>query len=164
MRLKLGIFRPSTESWHSCQTREKTVNQSTLSKQQKIQGAAAAVIALAAFLPWASIFGISANGISGDGQITLVVALVALAALATQTGLTGDFTLSRKLVLTAAILCAGVATLVGLFDMNEFAAIGLYLTLLAGIVMAAAIVWELRLGAPDATDAASSPEASDTST
>jgi len=118
----------------------------SLSKQQKIQGVAAAVIALAAFLPWASIFGLSASGINGDGQITLVLALVALAALATQTSLTGDFRLSHKLVLAATILCAGVGILVGLFDMNEFSAIGLYLTLIASIVMAAAIIWELRIG------------------
>ena len=50
------------------------------------------MIAVAAFLPWASIFGLSVNGISGDGKITLVfLALAALFGFATQTGLTGNF-------------------------------------------------------------------------
>ncbi len=117
-----------------------------LSLQQKIEGTSAAVIALAAFLPWVSIFGISANGISGDGKITLLLALAALFAFASQTGLTGEFTLAPKVVLGISIACAAIALFVAIADMNEFAAIGLYLTLIAGIVMAAAIVWEIRLG------------------
>ena len=117
-----------------------------LSLQQKIQASAAAVIALAAFLPWVSIFGISANGISGDGKITLILGLAALFGFATQTGLTGDFTLSPKVVLGISILCAAIALLVAIADMNEYAAIGLYLTLIASAVMAAAIIWQLRLG------------------
>jgi hypothetical protein len=117
-----------------------------LSLQQRIEGTAAAVIALAAFLPWVSIFGISANGINGDGKITLVLALAALFALATQTGITGDLTLAPGVVLGVVITCAAISFLVGIADMNEFAAIGIYLTLIGAIVMGAAVVWEIRLG------------------
>ena len=117
-----------------------------LSLQQKVQATAAVVIALAAFLPWASIFGLSVSGINGDGKITLILALGALFGFATRTGLTGDFTLAPKVVLGISILCATVSLLVGIADMNDFAAIGLYLTLIASIVMAAAIIWEIRLG------------------
>ena len=130
-----------------------------LSLQQKIEGTAAALIALAAFLPWVSVLGISANGITGDGKITLLVALAALFALATQTGLTGEFTLSPKVVLGTSIGCAAITLLVAIADMNEFAAIGLYLTLIAGLVMAAAIVWEIRIArlAPAASAAPPTP-------
>ena len=131
-----------------------------LTLQQKIQAAAAAVIAISAFLPWASIFGISASGINGDGQITLILALVALFALATQTNLTGGLTLPPKLVIAANIACAAVGILVGIADMSEFAAIGLYLTLLASLVMAAAIIWEIRLRRGATTDTAEIPPAS----
>jgi hypothetical protein len=134
-----------------------------LSLQQKIQASAAAVIALAAFLPWASIFGISVNGINGDGKITLILALAALVGLATQTGLTGDFTLAPKLVLGISILCAAIALLVAIVDMNEFAAIGLYLTLIASVVMAAAIIWEIRLGRAAPEPAETSPVAPEAS-
>jgi hypothetical protein len=36
--------------------------------------AAAGAVAIGSFLPWASIFGISAYGIQGDGVITLILA------------------------------------------------------------------------------------------
>ena len=132
-----------------------------LSLQQKIQATAAAVIALAAFLPWASIFGLSVNGISGDGKITLILALAALFGFATKTGVTGEFTLAPKVVLGISILCAAVAFLVGIADMNEFAAIGLYLTLIASLAMAAAIIWEIRLGrgAPASAETPAAAEA-----
>jgi hypothetical protein len=88
---------------------------------------AAAVTALAAFLPWASFLGYSRSGVSdgGDGIVTLIAALIGLVLL-----------WQRRLGWIGQLVPAAVTLLVALYDLNEagnLAAIGLYLTFLAGI-------------------------------
>src|SRR4051794_27045190 len=87
---------------------------------------AAAVTALAAFLPWASFLGYSRSGVSngGDGIVTLIAALIGLALL-----------WQRRLGWVGQLVPAAVTLIVALYDLNEagnLAAIGLYLTFLAG--------------------------------
>ena len=51
------------------------MNISRLSTPQRISAISILVVALAAFLPWVSIFGIGVSGIEGDGVITLAMAV-----------------------------------------------------------------------------------------
>ena len=60
-----------------------------LTVPQRISGVAILVVALGAFLPWASIFGISKIGIEGDGVITLVISVAGAVILAATTGVVG---------------------------------------------------------------------------
>ena len=96
-----------------------------------------AVVAVAAFLPWVSVLGLSVSGINGDGQITLVCALAGLLAYVLARG-------RRRLLLTIWSIGAALSVLVGVYDMSSVSAIGLYLTLLGGIGWAIATVWEFR--------------------
>lgn len=125
------------------------------STPQRVSGIAIIVVALAAFLPWASIFGISISGIRGDGVITLVLALVGGAALAVRVGLLDQVKVPSKAGLVVSLACAVLVALIGLVDMNGAAAIGLYLTLFGGIAWVVGAVWELRdaRAAADATAA-----------
>lgn len=113
-----------------------------LSAPQKLSVGAIAIVVLGAFLPWVSIFGSSVLGIEGDGVITLVLAIGGAVVLALG-GLIGKprFT-GRKADITALVL-AVVTALIGLMDMNGFAAIGLYLTLLGGLAWTAGAIWQL---------------------
>jgi hypothetical protein len=109
-------------------------------------GIAIVIVALSAFLPWVSILGISVVGIQGDGVITLGCAVVGAVMLALGTNLFGSAripTIAKNIV---SILGASVTTLVGLGDMNGFAAIGLYLTLLAGVAWLVAAIWDASAG------------------
>ncbi len=117
----------------------------TLSPPQKLAGGSMIVVAISAFLPWVSIFGISARGIEGDGAITLVCALVGLAVLALNAGAAGG-RLGRKPMLIVSGIAAVITALIGLADMNGAAAIGLYLTMFAGIAWVIAVIWDVRLG------------------
>ena len=101
------------------------------------------VVAVSAFLPWVSIFGISVSGIRGDGVITLMCAVVGLAVLGLRATNVGR-RISRKLVLAFSGIVAFITALVGLVDMNGAAAIGLYLTMFAGIAWVAAVIWDAR--------------------
>lgn len=125
------------------------------STPQRVSGIAIIVVALAAFLPWVSLFGISISGIRGDGAITLVLALLGAAALATRTGILDQVKIPGKAGLITSVVLAGLVSLIGLLDMNGAAAIGLYLTLFAGIAWVVGAVWELK----DANVLAASPEA-----
>ena len=49
---------------------------------------------------------------------------------------------------------AGVTLLIALADMNGAAAIGLYLTLFAGLAWVAAVIWDVRLGRTSAREPA----------
>lgn len=118
---------------------------STLSPPQRLAGISMIVVAISAFLPWVSIFGISVSGIEGDGAITLICALIGLAALALGSGLLGS-RLGRKPMLIISGIAGGLTAFVGLYDMNGAAAIGLYLTMFAGIAWVVAVVWDVRSG------------------
>lgn len=118
---------------------------STLSQPQKLAGASMIVVAISAFLPWVSILGISASGIEGDGVITLICALVGLAALALSAEALGG-RIGRKPMLIVSGIAGAITALVGLLDMNGAAAAGLYLTMFAGIAWVIAVVWDVRSG------------------
>lgn len=123
-----------------------------LSAPQKLSMGAIVVVALGAFLPWVSIFGSSVLGVEGDGVLTLVLAICGGVVLALG-GLIGRprFT-GRKADITALAL-AVVTALIGLMDMNGFAAIGLYLTLLGGLAWTAGGVWQLVIAKSASTPA-----------
>lgn len=121
------------------------MNFGDMSSPQRLAGASILVTAIAAFLPWASIFAISIRGIDGDGKITLVCAIVGAILLALHTGLIGSNRLNGKRYYIPAYIAAGIVALVGIFDMNGVSAIGLYLTLFAGIAWVVALFWEYSL-------------------
>lgn len=117
-----------------------------LPTQLKIVLAATAVVAVAAFLPWISALGVTVSGISGDGVITLVLALGGGALiLANRTG-------PRTSVIVEALLGAAVL-IVAIYHANDpFAAIGIYLTLIGALVWLGALTWwwfEVRQAAPE---------------
>lgn len=121
------------------------------STPQRVSGIAIIVVALAAFLPWVSILGFSVSGIRGDGVLTLFLALLGAVSLATRTGLLDHIKIPEKASLIASLVFAVLVTLIGLFDMNSAAAIGLYLTLFGGIAWVVGAALELK-GAKQAAD------------
>lgn len=113
---------------------------SRLTKPQRVAAACMLVVAVAAFLPWVSLFGLGILGIKGDGRVTLVCAAVGLIVLALRTRRSdGEQPVALRVVAYAA---AVVAALVGFGDMNGAAAIGLYLTLFGAIGWLGALVWD----------------------
>jgi peptidoglycan/LPS O-acetylase OafA/YrhL len=122
-----------------------------LTTPQRISAVAILVIALAAFLPWASVLGISVTGISGDGVITLVLAIAGGAVLAMTTGLIGKEATPGKRSQITLVVLAALVTLLALIDMTGFAAIGLYLTLFGGIAWVVGAAWQLSLSKEPST-------------
>lgn len=121
---------------------------------QRVSGIAIIVVALAAFLPWVSVFGFSVSGIRGDGVITLILALLGAVSLATRAGLLDQVKIPEKAGLIASLVFAALVALIGLLDMNGAAAIGLYLTLFGGIAWVVGAALELK-GAKQETAAPS---------
>lgn len=117
---------------------------SRLTTAQRITAVSLVVVALAAFLPWVSIFGISVSGIRGDGVLTLVLALLGAAALAVRVEVIGQVKVPGRVNLVASLVLGVLVALIGLLDMNGAAAIGLYLTLFGGIAWVVGAVLELR--------------------
>lgn len=117
---------------------------SRLTTAQRITAVSLVVVALAAFLPWVSIFGISVSGIRGDGVLTLVLALLGAAALAVRVEVIGQVKVPARVNLVASLVLGALVALIGLLDMNGAAAIGLYLTLFGGIAWVVGAVLELR--------------------
>lgn len=115
--------------------RPARVNFSAIPVQLRVILGAAALTAVAAFLPWASAFGISVSGIRGDGVITLLLAV----------GGGGLILANRTGRVTSAVLeglLGAVVLVVALYHVNDpFAAIGIYLTLLGGLVWVGALAW-----------------------
>ena len=110
-----------------------------------IAGIASIVVVIAAFLPWATLFGLSVSGINadatGDGIITLILGVVALS------GIVVSAYGRRWAAILAAILGAAV-TAVGIYDWVEIrdatslsVGVGVYLTTFAGIVLVLAGAW-----------------------
>ncbi|MET0526125.1 MAG: hypothetical protein ABWZ91_15070 [Nocardioides sp.] len=115
-----------------------------LTVPQRLSVGAALVTVIAAFLPWVSIFGISALGIEGDGVITLILALAGAVILLLTAGVfSAEAKTPAKAVNITLIVLASLVTLIGLVDMNGAAAIGLYLTLFAGMAWLAGAIWHL---------------------
>ncbi|MBK5306901.1 MAG: hypothetical protein JJD92_09465 [Frankiaceae bacterium] len=121
------------------------MNLDRLSKPQRLAAGCMLVVAIGAFLPWVSIFGIGVAGIEGDGQLTLLLALVGLVVLAMSTEVFGTPKLGQKPARIVLGIAAILTALIGLGDMNGAAAIGLYLTLFGGLGWIAALVWEYTL-------------------
>lgn len=117
---------------------------SRLTTPQRVTAISIAVVALAAFLPWVSIFGISVSGIRGDGVLTLILALLGAAALTVRLGVIGQVKVPGRVNLVASLVLGVLVALIGLLDMNGAAAIGLYLTLFGGIAWVVGAVLELR--------------------
>lgn len=124
---------------------------SRFSTPQRVSGIAIVVVALAAFLPWVSVFGFSVSGIKGDGVLTLVLAILGAVALAVRTGLLPQLKVPLKAGLIASLVFASLVALIGLFDMNGAAAIGLYLTLFGGIAWVVGAVLEFKDAKQEAT-------------
>ena len=119
-------------------------------KARNVSIAAAGVVAIAAFLPWASFLAFSKSGISGDGIITLICAILGVVLI-----------WRNKLGWLAQLVLALVVVLIGLYDLNQagnLAASGLYLTFLAGIawVIGAIMMRAARSSVPS-TKPAESP-------
>ena len=115
------------------------------------------VVAVGAFLPWASVFGISISGINGDGQFTLIAAIAGLVLLGMSAGVL-PIHANRTLMLIVSGIGAALATFVGLADMTGVAAIGIYMTLFGGIAWGVGVIWDIRLGRAEATvDALTEP-------
>ena len=114
------------------------------STPQRVSGIAIIVVALAAFLPWVSVFGFSVSGIRGDGVITLILALLGALSLSTRTGLLDQVKIPEKAGLVASLVFAALVALIGLLVMNGAAAIGLYLTLFGGIAWVVGAALELK--------------------
>jgi predicted membrane channel-forming protein YqfA (hemolysin III family) len=104
------------------------------------------VVARAAFMPWASIFGISKAGIEGDGVITLILAIIGAAVLSFSTGLIGHPRSPGRFSQIVLLALAGLVALVGLIDMSGVAALGLYLTFFGGMAWAVGAIWQLTRG------------------
>jgi hypothetical protein len=103
--------------------------------QLKVMLGALAVMAMAAFLPWVSVFGVSVSGIRGDGVITLLLALGGAAVIL------ANRTTAMWSVIIEAVL-AVLALVVAFYHVNDpFAAVGIYLTLLAALVWAGSLAW-----------------------
>lgn len=118
------------------------MNLDRLTKPQRVAAGCMLVVAIAAFLPWVSLFGLSVSGIEGDGQITLLCAIIGLVVLALSTR-SSDGAPNTALTV-AAYAAAAVTLLVALFDMNGAAAMGLYLTLFAAVGWIGALLWDRR--------------------
>ena len=115
-------------------------------KKTALIGSAAVVVGV--FLPWVSVFGLSVSGIStGDGKIVLVVAAGALVLMAAASGLITWFAVSDRLANIASLAAAVLCLIVSMVDLNDFAAIGLYLTFIASLawtIAAALIVFKRK--------------------
>lgn len=120
-------------------------NVTRLTTPQRISAVSILVVALAAFLPWVSVFGISATGVQGDGLITLALAVVGGILLAVTTGLFGNEKVPGKKSQIGLLALAIIVALVGLLDMNGAAAIGLYLTLFGGVAWVVGAAWQLSV-------------------
>ena len=124
---------------------------SRLTTPQRISAVAILVVALAAFLPWVSIFGVSVRGIEGDGAITLALAVAGGIVLALTTGLFGRQKVPGKKSQIPLLVLATLVALVGLMAMSGAAAIGLYLTLFGGIAWVVGAAWQLSISKQNAS-------------
>jgi hypothetical protein len=118
---------------------------SRLTTPQRVSAVAILVIALSAFLPWVSIFGVSVRGIEGDGVLTLALAMAGGIVLALTTGQFGRHAVPGKKSQVALVVLATLAALIGLVAMNGAAALGLYLTLFGGIAWVVGAAWQLSI-------------------
>src|SRR5690625_7304455 len=96
-----------------------------LTLQQKIAAGAMAVVLIAAFLPWVSVYGMSVIGVEGDGVITLILALLGLAALALGTDVFMAPKIPAKVTSIMLIVLGALVSVTGMGNINGHAGIGL---------------------------------------
>lgn len=125
---------------------------SHLTTPQRVSAISIVVIAVAAFLPWVSILGISAVGIEGDGVMTLVLAAAGGIVLGVTTGIFSTPRDPGKKSQVTLVVLAVLVALIGLLDMNGAAAIGLYLTLFGGIAWVVGAAWQLNASSGASTE------------
>src|SRR5690625_447174 len=116
-----------------------------LALQQKIAAGAMAVVFIAAFLPWVSVYGMNVLGVEGDGVITLILALLGLAALVLGTEVFMAPKIPTKVTSIILIVLGALVSLTGIVDMNRYAAIGLYFTLLGGLAWLGVAIWQMTV-------------------
>jgi hypothetical protein len=124
---------------------------SRLTTPQRISAIAILVVALAAFLPWVSIFGVSVRGIEGDGVITLFLAVAGGIVLALSTVLFGKQKGPGKKSQIPLLVLATLVSLIALIAMSGAAASGLYLTLFGGIAWVVGAAWQLSISKQSAS-------------
>jgi len=120
-------------------TRPADEGSASLTTLERVIGGSAVVVVIAAFLPWVSVFGLSVSGINGDGKITLVLALIGLAALAASRGI-GPVAVGGRAMHVTELVAGALVVVIGLADLHSVSAIGVYLTLLAGVVWVGAAI------------------------
>jgi len=113
----------------------------------------AVLVVLGAFLPWAKVGFLSVDGTEGDGILTLILGLAA--------GLLGalGFLKGAKGLLIGSIVCAGLALLIGVYDIANINSVvdgpfglevevgmGLYLTVLGAAAGVAGPILKLVRG------------------
>ena len=123
---------------------EMALSTEDVTPPQRMAAVSIIVIVVGAFLPWASFLGFNVSGISGDGRLTLAMALIGAALFAFGTRLMGLPKVPRRGYLIPSVICAVIVALVALADLSNISAIGIYLTLLAGLTWIAAVVWDWR--------------------
>ncbi len=115
---------------------------SRLQPPHKLAAGSMIAVAIAVFLPWVSLAGISVGGLRGDGKITFVCATAGLAAIANGTRLRGAPRLTRQQYFMISGIAAGLSVYTGLQHLTSYSGIGVYLTLFGGLAWAAALLWE----------------------
>jgi hypothetical protein len=114
----------------------------TGAKKAALIGAVAVIVGV--FLPWVSVLGLSVSGIStGDGKIVLIVAAGSLVLMAAAYGVVSWFDISQRLANIVSMAAGALCLIVSIADLNDFAAIGLYLTLVASLVWTVAAAMTL---------------------
>ena len=103
---------------------------SELRTDQKIALGGAIIAAVGSVLPWATILGTSIGGLQGDGTITLLLAIVAAGIALIEPDVVEKW--------NSAIVgvCGVLIVLIGVIDLTGAAAIGLFLTIVGGLVIA----------------------------
>lgn len=87
---------------------------------------AALAVIVGAFLPWARFMGMTLLGIDGDGILTLILGLLIFPAAYLRWG---------KRTALAAIVVGVLIALIALFSLTGITAMGVYVTLLGGLVL-----------------------------
>ena len=140
--------------WFICtRVMVRTMDLTRLTVPQRISASSMVIVVIAAFLPWVSLFGISARGTDGDGVITLILGLAGIGILAYSSSLFRAEKVPGRASQITLIVLAALVALIGLFDMNGAAAIGLYLTLFAGIAWLVGAIWQLTISRSPAASA-----------
>jgi len=102
----------------------------------------AAMAGVGSFLPWASTLGVSISGIKGDGVITLALAAIGGILAAVKRPIRLKF--AKGVHATLGVLVAIVAG----YHLGAFAAVGVYMTFLAGLAWVGLALIPARIFGP----------------